>query len=187
MKAPVNNRYMQGVDPMDCGFSSQKEMLSAMSDPRYKSDPEFRQLVEWQLFNEVRADNAPPAQEISTGREMQRAMANVPEARHLEDQAIYRESVAAMFGDPRYAVSATYRKEVREWIAANESLVDAGLGSSVIDRSASPKSFKVQMGEGDASAVRESIRATKEAEARQEAEEAKRAIDADLENSLTIK
>lgn len=99
--------------PMETGV----DLRSCIRNPRWKTDPSFRDGV-IQAMKEAEAAGANIQVEHGGGGEVQvleRAMAagNANADRILEQ----RENILAMFGDPRYAKSPVFRRQVQELIA----------------------------------------------------------------------
>jgi hypothetical protein len=166
MKLDPTNKWLKGMNPETIQFEDQRAMLEAMSAPEYKTDASYRDVVSKMIENASKQPTQSPA--VISGRDLSRAMYPKSEARKLEDAAILREQTAKMFGDPRYATSPTYRREVEEYIRANDAALTVAMGNSVIDRSATPKNYRVQLGtDSDAFAAgKESIRLARVEEAK---------------------
>lgn len=158
-------------------FSSQAEVQAAFQDPRYESDPEFRDAVLIMLQNSPE-EHAPgmPGSGIQVGQGiLEKAMSNRAAARAAEDQAIYAERIQQMFADPRYEKSPSYRREVEDFIRAHEAEIDQAVGHRAVDRTDATLPIRIQM-DGDAIAeTRAGIKADRTANAKAQAQDAARA------------
>lgn len=157
------------------GFSSQAEVQAAFQDPRYETDPEFRDAVIIMLQyspEEHAPGNAGSGIEIGNGV-LERKMANAEAARQAEDAACWNEYVGKLFSDPRYETSPMYRREVRELIAKHEAeFNNSPLASRVVDRTG--QAMRIEL-TGDAiSQAREQLKADNKANAKAQANEAAR-------------
>lgn len=194
------NPWLKGMDQDSIMFANQAEMVEAMSSPHYAKDPAYREVVAKMIENGVKAERGTPATEntpavapvvtpgFTTSRQLSRAMVDVDGLRKAEDAAIFREQSLKLFADPRYQSSPTYRREVQEWIRANEPAIDAMMPpGTLIDRNqAKYQPMRIQLGaNGDAVAdIRETIRQGKIEAAKQRAEAAKAELDAELAEEL---
>ena len=169
----TKNKYLNGHSADAVQFENQAAMLEAMKDKRYHNDPEYRDLVTHMLRKPFMDDEkkaaspAPTSPSAPTNHVLETAMSNRAGARRLDDEAIFREQSAAMFGDPRYAKSPSYRREVEDWIRANTPAIDAAMPKgSLIDRNIGKGATRIVFGEGSAEASRQSRDAKREADDR---------------------
>ena len=136
------------------GFESEKEMNQAFQDPRYETEQEFRDAVQIMIYHSHPSTDQPS---VVSGAELNRAMADPAGARALQDQEIYQEKVLAMFSDERYSRSPSYRREVEDFIRANDAMIDKALGHRVKDRNLTKGVHHVQLHAEDAASVRKSL------------------------------
>lgn len=94
------------------GFTSREEMLEATRDPRYKTDPYYRKLIE------RCAQNTDPKL-LGLGGE------NEPEE-DGELRAARLGAIQERFQDPKYKTSAAFRLQTRELLAQHSP--SSGLG-----------------------------------------------------------
>ena len=106
MKDLSNNKYLKasGLKQEDAVYGSQKEMIEALSDPKYGKDAAFTDLAQYMIWNTERAAASNQDGPIS-GRALNRAMADPAGARRIQDMEIFAEQREKMFGDPRYQTS----------------------------------------------------------------------------------
>lgn len=168
----VNQHLGQEANWQKNGFRSQAEVQAAFLDPRYGTDPEFRDAVIIMLQNSPE-EYAPGSagSGIQIGNHvLESAMANRAAARAAEDQAIYAERIQQMFADPRYEKSPSYRREVEDFIRANEAAIDQAVGHRVVDRT--HQALRVEL-TGDAVAeARANLKADAKANAKVQAQDA---------------
>lgn len=155
----TNSKYLTGKNAQgetvtikleDARFGSRKEMTAIMSSKSYQTDPECRALVAVMLQRGFSEDDGKtmPTQGPVTGRDLNRALADKAGARRLEDEAIFREESQKLFADPRYATSPSYRREVENWIRANNDAIDQILPKgSIVDRNQTKGAIRVTIGE----------------------------------------
>jgi len=182
--SPKNKYIPAGWTLNRCAFESRKAMTDAMSDPKYGKDQEYTELVAYMANQPFGEDKQ--VQRLVTGRALSAAMYPKADARKLEDAVIFREQTQKMFGDPRYATSPTYRREVEDWLRANSAAIEASPGFAIRDVNKTRNAVKVELGtQGDTTErIRDGIRQAKIDAAKVAAEEKKSAIDAGLAEQI---
>lgn len=180
------NKYLidangKPMRPEDAQFGSQKEMVDAMADVRYATDPDYRALVAFMVGNSP-TTNAP-----TTGRQLSHAMADVPSLKAQRQQAIVKEKTLEMFANPLYQTSESYRSSVEEFIRENSVEIDKAVGDQLIDRNVRKhESVRVQLGtvKDDVKVIQGDLRASKIDKARAAAAERKAAVDKSLADEI---
>jgi hypothetical protein len=115
-------------------FSSDAEVMEAMRNPLYHTDPDFRYAVHVVIGRSPGVLNTHGIDGNQRGV-LEAAMENKDGAAAAEQREIFNEQTKALFGSELYKTSATERKRVRELIAANSDLIDANGGAGrLIDR-----------------------------------------------------
>jgi hypothetical protein len=149
------------LDPESISFANNQEMTDVMKMPEYNTDPTLRLVVSKMIENGLRDEAAAKAAASATtpvNHVLETAMSDRASARRLDDDAIFREQSQAMFGDPRYATSPTYRREVENWLRDNTPMIDAAMPKgSLIDRNLTKGATRVVFGDGSAEASRKII------------------------------
>jgi hypothetical protein len=131
----TKNKYLNGLSADAVQFENQAAMLEAMKDKRYHNDPEYRNLVTHMLRKPFMDDERKAAPATHPKHVLETAMLDRAGARRLDDEAIFREQSAAMFGDPRYETSPSYRREVENWLREHDAEIDAAMPrGALIDR-----------------------------------------------------
>lgn len=150
------NPYLKDFDS-SWGFNSEKEMVDAMSDPRYSSLSQdgmhYREAVGKMLAQSDFGNNL-------TSNE---AKASARKARYLrdEDHQIAREATLALFNTDLYRTSAAERRRVRELIAANQEHIEQALPET--RNGPSVKKSRLQFTEADMLEIKKAVEAEKQA------------------------
>lgn len=127
---PSQNKYIKEAEGYT--FPSNKEVLEAMSNPLYRSDPDFRYAVHVFIDRSPGVLNTHGIEGNQRGV-LEKAMAN--NAGAAEEREIFNEQTKALFGSELYKTSPTERKRVRDLIAAGSDVIEANGGAGrLIDR-----------------------------------------------------
>lgn len=139
------NKYLTG-DPSQYGFATQEEFMDALADPRYETEPDFREAVAIMRgqsdFGDLTSNSAKAAER---------------KAQWLrdEDHQIAQEAAQALFNTDLYRTSAAERRRVRDLIAANQANIEKTLPET--RNGPSVKKFKLQLTEADMLEARKMI------------------------------
>lgn len=111
--SPNANEYVT-----DRVISGKADVLSCMPDPRYKSDPHFREFVKGLM---QQAESQGVSVNLSSGSEMgvlEKAMAaDNANSDNIQEQ---KENILTLFKNPLYKTSAAYRNQVAAVIAQSD-------------------------------------------------------------------
>jgi hypothetical protein len=108
------------ADPNEWEFgrqmSSQQDLQSCIRDPRWKTDPSFREAV-------IASAREASTQGVHLGNTgtfgvLEKAMA--ADNANSDDILLQREGVTNLFSDPRYKTSAAFRRYVMEQVALSD-------------------------------------------------------------------
>ncbi len=146
---PSQNPYLTGKNA-GFVFTSDDEVLAAMSTDDYRTNPDYRYAVHVALGRSqgilIQGENRKGLLEA--------AMTGADQIRALEDQQIVRETIVEKMSDPRYETSILYRREVQEYIAAQEAAQPAvaAITNAAVRRP--HEAVRLQATEEDAAAIR---------------------------------
>ena len=106
-------------------LTSTADVLAAMKDPRYKSDPGYRKAV--QQCMKLAQDQGGLKKLDPSTQTLESAMTG-NSGQIVENVKEQSEAIVSMMSDPRYKTSATYRKQVAAVIAQSDPrhLTDLG-------------------------------------------------------------
>ncbi len=153
----ANNPYLTGKHE-GYVFKSDDEVLAAMATNEYHTDPVYRQAVH------VVLQRSPGILMQGENRKgvLEAAMTGVDQVRALEDAQIVRETIVEKMANPLYQTSTLYRRQVQEYIAAQEA-AQPGVAAIANDAVRRPHAaVRLQATEEDASAIRSQLAKEKE-------------------------
>lgn len=154
------NKYLTG-DLSQYAFETQEDFMTALADPRYESEPDFREAVAIMRgqsdFGDLTSNAAKAAER---------------KAQWLrdEDHQIAQEAAQALFNTDLYRTSAAERRRVRDLIAANQANIEKTLPET--RNGPSVKKFRLQLSEADMLEARKLVDEEKQAEREKNRKEA---------------
>jgi hypothetical protein len=99
-------------------MKSKKDLQSCINDPRWASDPDFRAAI---IDNMRKSHNAGDMNLGSSDEVQVLEKAMDGNSGQIEDSiAMQREGLTALFGDPRYSKSASFRAYVMEQVRLSD-------------------------------------------------------------------
>jgi hypothetical protein len=185
----TKNKYLNGLSSDAVQFENRSAMVEAMQDPRYKNDPEYRNLVSHMLRKPF-SDDVAKAPTVVSSRDLARAMSDPAGARKSVLRELANEHAQNLFmakdenGKLKYETSAIYRESVRQYLIDHNDEIDAAMGDSFQDRNANKGAVRVTFGEGSAEASRQAIADKRAADEKAELKEKHDRVDAGLSSDV---